>query len=62
MIGVLATTISPYLYFWHRMHRVEDRREEHAGALDPITDSGRSEIATNNSPVRAPAAPAAALK
>jgi hypothetical protein len=62
MIGFLATTISPYLLFWHRMHRVEDMREEDAGALEPITDSGPSEIATNNSPISARERRPAAMK
>ena len=31
LIGVLGTTISPYLFFWQSMHRIEDMREEPAG-------------------------------
>ena len=30
-IGVLGTTISPYLFFWQSMHRVEDMRAEDEG-------------------------------
>jgi len=31
LVGVLGTTISPYLFFWQSMHRIEDMREEDAG-------------------------------
>ena len=31
LVAVLGTTISPYLFFWQTMHRVEDMREEPAG-------------------------------
>jgi Mn2+/Fe2+ NRAMP family transporter len=31
LVGVLGTTISPYLFFWQTIHRVEDMREEPAG-------------------------------
>jgi len=31
LVGVLGTTISPYLFFWQSMHRIEDMREETAG-------------------------------
>jgi Mn2+/Fe2+ NRAMP family transporter len=31
LVGVLGTTISPYLFFWQTMHRVEDMREEPGG-------------------------------
>ena len=31
LVGVLGTTISPYLFFWQTIHRVEDMREETAG-------------------------------
>ena len=46
-IGVLGTTISPYLFFWQSMHRVEDMRAEDAGgerAL-PLVLRPRSEAA-----------------
>jgi NRAMP (natural resistance-associated macrophage protein)-like metal ion transporter len=31
LVAVLGTTISPYLFFWQTIHRVEDMREEPAG-------------------------------
>ena len=31
LVAVLGTTISPYLFFWQTLHRVEDMREEPAG-------------------------------
>ena len=31
IVAVLGTTISPYLFFWQTLHRVEDMREEEAG-------------------------------
>jgi Mn2+/Fe2+ NRAMP family transporter len=46
LVGVLGTTISPYLFFWQTMHRVEDMREEPAGgdrahaAAPPHSQSG----------------------
>ena len=39
---VLGTTISPYLFFWQSMHRVEDMREEDAGGDRPLPLSRRS--------------------
>ena len=36
IIGVLGTTISPYLFFWQSMHRIEDMREEDAGGDQPL--------------------------
>jgi Mn2+/Fe2+ NRAMP family transporter len=36
LIGVLGTTISPYLFFWQSMHRVEEMREEDAGGAQPL--------------------------
>jgi NRAMP (natural resistance-associated macrophage protein)-like metal ion transporter len=35
-IGVLGTTISPYLFFWQSMHRLEEMREEPAGGVRPL--------------------------
>jgi NRAMP (natural resistance-associated macrophage protein)-like metal ion transporter len=31
LVAVLGTTISPYLFFWQSMHRVEDMQEEDLG-------------------------------
>lgn len=31
LVAVLGTTISPYLFFWQAMHRVEDMQEEDLG-------------------------------
>lgn len=41
-VGVLGTTISPYLFFWQSMHRVEDMREEDAGGSRPLPLRRRS--------------------
>lgn len=35
LVAVLGTTISPYLFFWQTLHRVEDMREEPAGGARP---------------------------
>jgi NRAMP (natural resistance-associated macrophage protein)-like metal ion transporter len=42
MIGVVGTTISPYLFFWQSMHRLEDMREEDAGGALPLPLGRRS--------------------
>ena len=44
LIGVLGTTISPYLFFWQSMHRIEDIREEDAGGTRPLPLRRRSRI------------------
>jgi len=44
LIGVLGTTISPYLFFWQSMHRIEDMREEEAGGDRPLPLRRRSRI------------------
>ena len=36
LVAVLGTTISPYLFFWQAMHRVEDLREERLGGEQPV--------------------------
>jgi Mn2+/Fe2+ NRAMP family transporter len=36
LVAVLGTTISPYLFFWQAMHRVEEMREEDLGGDHPI--------------------------
>lgn len=35
LVGVLGTTISPYLFFWQTAHRVEEMRDEDTGGDDP---------------------------
>ena len=42
VIGVLGTTISPYLFFWQSLHRVEDMRQEPEGGDRPLALSRRS--------------------
>ncbi|HVB00402.1 MAG TPA: divalent metal cation transporter, partial [Acidimicrobiales bacterium] len=44
LVGVLGTTISPYLFFWQSMHRVEDMREEDAGGSRPLPLRRRSRV------------------
>jgi Mn2+/Fe2+ NRAMP family transporter len=44
LVGVLGTTISPYLFFWQSMHRIEDMREEDAGGARPLPLRRRSRI------------------
>ncbi|WP_433875239.1 Nramp family divalent metal transporter [Sinomonas atrocyanea] len=36
LVGVLGTTISPYLFFWQSAHRVEEMRAEELGGRWPI--------------------------
>jgi NRAMP (natural resistance-associated macrophage protein)-like metal ion transporter len=45
LIAVLGTTISPYLFFWQSMHRIEDMREEPAGGKKPLALGRRSTMA-----------------
>ena len=42
LVAVLGTTISPYLFFWQGMHRVEEMREEDLGGDHPIPLRRRS--------------------
>jgi Mn2+/Fe2+ NRAMP family transporter len=35
LVAVLGTTISPYLFFWQSLHRVEEMREEPEGGSKP---------------------------
>jgi hypothetical protein len=44
LVGVLGTTISPYLFFWQSMHRLEEMREEDAGGARPLPLRRRSRI------------------
>jgi NRAMP (natural resistance-associated macrophage protein)-like metal ion transporter len=42
LVAVLGTTISPYLFFWQSLHRVEELREEPEGGSRPVTLSRRT--------------------
>jgi Mn2+/Fe2+ NRAMP family transporter len=42
MVAILGTTISPYLFFWQSMHRLEEMREEPEGGSKPQGLRGRS--------------------
>jgi NRAMP (natural resistance-associated macrophage protein)-like metal ion transporter len=44
LVGVLGTTISPYLFFWQSIHRIEDMREEEAGGDLPLPLRRRSRM------------------
>lgn len=35
LVAILGTTISPYLFFWQNLHRLEDMRDEAAGGDNP---------------------------
>ena len=41
LIAVLGTTISPYLFFWQSLHRLEDMRDEPEGGNRPVPLPGR---------------------
>ena len=45
LVAVLGTTISPYLFFWQAMHRVEEMQEEDLGGdrAVPLRQRGRRE-------------------
>jgi NRAMP (natural resistance-associated macrophage protein)-like metal ion transporter len=45
LIAVLGTTISPYLFFWQSLHRIEEMREEPAGGKEPLALTRRSRMA-----------------
>jgi len=53
LIGVLGTTISPYLFFWQSANRVEELRAEPEGGTQPVTlderSSGRARLKTRTS-------------
>jgi Mn2+/Fe2+ NRAMP family transporter len=36
LVAVLGTTISPYLFFWRSMHRLEEIRDEHEGGNELV--------------------------
>jgi Mn2+/Fe2+ NRAMP family transporter len=42
LVAVLGTTISPYLFFWQSLHRVEEMRDEPEGGSkpEPLRDRG----------------------
>jgi NRAMP (natural resistance-associated macrophage protein)-like metal ion transporter len=42
LVAVLGTTISPYLFFWQTLHRVEEMRDEPEGGRRPLPLRGRS--------------------
>lgn len=46
LVAVLGTTISPYLFFWQSLHRLEEMRDDPAGGSQPeplARRSGRAE-------------------
>ncbi|HET8894361.1 MAG TPA: Nramp family divalent metal transporter, partial [Gaiellaceae bacterium] len=45
LVAILGTTISPYLFFWQSMHRLEEMRDEPEGGSEPEQLSDRSELA-----------------
>ena len=53
LVGVLGTTISPYLFFWQSAHRVEELREEPAGGprAVPLEErpAGEAQVKTSTS-------------
>jgi len=44
-VAILGTTISPYLFFWQSMHRLEEMREEPEGGSEPEQLCERSDVA-----------------
>jgi Mn2+/Fe2+ NRAMP family transporter len=45
LVAVLGTTISPYLFFWQSLHRLEEMRDEQAGGSRPKSLQRRSQRA-----------------
>jgi NRAMP (natural resistance-associated macrophage protein)-like metal ion transporter len=45
LVAVLGTTISPYLFFWQSMHRVEEMRDEPEGGSSPEPLGERGAVA-----------------
>jgi Mn2+/Fe2+ NRAMP family transporter len=43
LVAILGTTISPYLFFWQNLHRLEDMRDEPAGGTGakPLAQRGK---------------------
>ena len=48
MVAVLGTTLSPYLFFWQSINRVEDMREEKLGGRRPVPLSRRRRAEAEN--------------
>src|SRR5262249_5438193 len=44
LIGVLGTTISPYLFFWQSANRIEELRAEPEGGARPVTLDERPDL------------------
>jgi NRAMP (natural resistance-associated macrophage protein)-like metal ion transporter len=44
LVAILGTTISPYLFFWQNLHRLEDMRDEPAGGshAQPLKRRGKT--------------------
>jgi NRAMP (natural resistance-associated macrophage protein)-like metal ion transporter len=45
LVAVLGTTISPYLFFWQSMHRLEEMRDEPEGGSKPEPLPEREDVA-----------------
>ena len=45
LVAILGTTISPYLFFWQSMHRLEEMRDEPEGGSEPQLLSDRTDRA-----------------
>jgi Mn2+/Fe2+ NRAMP family transporter len=45
LVAVLGTTISPYLFFWQNMHRLEEMRDEPEGGHEPKPLPEREDVA-----------------
>jgi NRAMP (natural resistance-associated macrophage protein)-like metal ion transporter len=48
LVAVLGTTISPYLFFWQTVHRVEEMRDEPEGGRRPLPLARRSKAGARN--------------
>jgi NRAMP (natural resistance-associated macrophage protein)-like metal ion transporter len=45
LVAILGTTISPYLFFWQNLHRLEEMRDEPAGGAKPEPLGRRDAVA-----------------
>jgi Mn2+/Fe2+ NRAMP family transporter len=45
LVAILGTTISPYLFFWQNLHRLEEMRDERGGGDKPEPLGKRGQIA-----------------
>ncbi|MHB8469691.1 MAG: Nramp family divalent metal transporter [Gaiellaceae bacterium] len=45
LVAILGTTISPYLFFWQSMHRLEEMRDEPEGGSKPKSLPDRDDVA-----------------